>query len=80
LFPISEGKLNVLIDNRRRFAERYVYLFDGMIIICKINRKTGSALGVVGVGGSGGGSPSKKKTQPSSLIGACVFFFKKHFL
>lgn len=55
LHKLSEGKLNVLIENRRRFAERYVYLFDGMILICKTNRKTGSAL----VGGGGGGCDLK---------------------
>jgi hypothetical protein len=32
------------MDNRKRLAERYVYLCDGMIIICKMSKKGGVGL------------------------------------
>ena len=41
-FFVAEGKLKVY-DNKKRFADRYVFLCDGMIIVCKqIANKRGS--------------------------------------
>ena len=40
-----------MIESRRRAAERYVYLFDGIILICKMYKKGSS--GLVGAGGNG---------------------------
>jgi son of sevenless-like protein len=44
------------MDNRKRLAERYVYLCDGMIIICKMNKKGG-------VGLTAGGSDLKLRDK-----------------
>ena len=45
------------MDNRKRLAERYVYLCDGMILICKMSKKGG--VGLV----SGGGSDLKLREK-----------------
>ena len=40
----AEGKLKVLSDNKKKFAERHVFLCDGMIIICKQQLKRNSSV------------------------------------
>jgi hypothetical protein len=45
------------MDNRKRLADRYVYLCDGMIIICKMSKKGG--VGLV----SGGGQDLKLRDK-----------------
>ena len=49
--------MRVLMDNRKRLADRYVYLCDGMIIICKMSKKGG--VGLV----SGGGQDLKLRDK-----------------
>ena len=34
-FFFSEGKLQLYTENKKRFSERYVFLCDGAIIVCK---------------------------------------------
>ena len=48
-----------MMDNRKRLSERYVYLCDGSIIICKMSKKGGVGL----VGGGGGGSDLKLRDK-----------------
>jgi len=51
---IQEGNLKVLTDNKKRFADRHVFLFDKILIICKqalMPRWVASA----GIGGGGSG-------------------------
>ena len=36
---VHEGSLQVLSNRNRNFSERYVFLLDGEIIICKQNRQ-----------------------------------------
>ena len=45
IFCISEGNLQVLSKNSsRNFGERYVFLLDGMIVICKQQKRMGATL------------------------------------
>ena len=43
IFFFAEGNLQALRKNSKTFAERYVFLLDGMILVCK-QQKRNSAL------------------------------------
>lgn len=39
LYLTVEGKLCVFLETRRRLSDRYVFLLDGLIIICKMTKR-----------------------------------------